>query len=197
MKIFLILSFLSFNSLLYSQTYKQINLGGSFLGIDSPNNHGYRFSIGLTKTLNNNRLEVSSTLSFMNWKVNNWKEISGINLIDIRTRGFADFDFSFAPIKYKNNYFRLGVGPTLMVLHDNRVSRVKTTIEYDLNTKSNYLKYTSHETTLRNTILIGVNTFAGFTFAINPKLNLNSNFGLTYIDRSIIPLINCGIGYKL
>lgn len=195
-KILLYLTLIQLPILTFSQSNNQILIGGSFLGIDSPNNHGYRFILGYAKTLTNNRIKHNATISGFSWKVNNWEEISGIKLIDERNRIFIDFNSSFAPIKFKNNYLRFGIGPTIMYLNDTKVNNIKTTLEYDTKTKLNYFKYISHETTKNTKLSAGINLMVGIEISLSSKFFITSDLSLLLIDRGTIPIINTCIGYK-
>ena len=196
-KVFSYLVLILFSVPAFSQKNSQILIGGSFLGIDNPNNNGYRFILGYAKIPNSsNRIKHLTTISGFSWKVNNWEEISDIKLIDERNRIFIDFNSSFSIIKYKNNHLRFGTGPTIMYLNDTKVSYIRTTLEYNIKTKQNYFKYLSHETINNTKLTAGLNLLGGIEINLNSQLFLTSDFSILLIDRGIIPVINTCIGYR-
>ncbi len=180
----------------FSQNTNQVFVGGGFLGLDSPNNHGYRIAVGYAKYLKNDRIKYSARLSGLKWKVNNWSEVIGGELVDVRKRTFIDLDVSFAPIKYKGSFLRFGAGPTLMYKNDYKVNYVKTTLEFDTKTKLNYFKYVSHEAARETKLNLGLNTMACIEISINSKFSVMSDFSILFIDQGLIPFVNTYFVYK-
>lgn len=190
------LSILPFVS--FSQELKQVYGGVSYLVLDAPDNNALCYSIGYSRFFKNRTFKLEASLNGSYLYKNNFEEIFGMPENDERVRVFINSAISFAPLKLKNNYFRIGIGPSLIYYSDKLINEVQFDI---LSTKNPNIYdtpiYKSHKKIIKKNLLPGGNAFLGFDFIIKNKLTLSPIWASTLTKSQFIQSLNLNIGYSL
>jgi hypothetical protein len=181
-----------------SQEMKQVYGGLSYLVLDAPDNSALCYSVGYSKFSSNKKTKLEISLNGSYLYKNNFEQIFGMPENDERTRVFINSAISYAPFKFKNNYFRVGIGPSLIYYSDRLINSVKFDL---LNLKSPNVYdtpiYKSHTTITKKNLLPGGNAFTGFDFILKNRLTISPIWAFTLTKCQFIQSLNLNIGYSL
>lgn len=158
----------------FTQNYSQkIGLGLSYISLDAPDDVSFSPNIIYEKKLNKKFL-IGAKLGYN--LINDFDNFSK-KIPERRERVMLDLELKFALIKYKNNYLKIGVGPSAWYRNDDIVTRIK----FNLQDQTNVFDYTKTQTKETN---LGIKYLIELDINLVKKLSILSNVCITNFGRA-------------
>jgi hypothetical protein len=179
----------SFLMLFCFSTYCQIKtgLGLNYVNLDAPDD------IFLSPNLNFEKKTLKRT--FINAQIGYGiiKRFDRLSkkIPENRFRFMVNLGGSYALIKHKDNYLKIGGGPSIWYRKESIVDQIK----FDLTNQSNVLEYKYREF---NEINLGYNLFSQIDISILKKISLNGTFGFVSFKKAgASPILGISAMYSL
>jgi hypothetical protein len=186
--------FLAITGLLYTNSFAQkntnkIGIGINYMSLDMPDdvvwmprlNYEYQFG---------KRLFVSTQIGGVNYKGRD----DNFNVIAEHRRRFtSDLTAKFVILKYKNNYLKIGIGPSLWHRNDDVVSRVK--IKADA---PDFIpEIVSYDMINNKGWNLGYNINTELDINISTKISIIGSFGVANLGKSgFSSILGSNVYYK-
>jgi hypothetical protein len=173
-KIFLIIYFLLFVFCLKAQiSQNRIGLGIDYLSLDLPDDMVFSPNINYQRQFNK-RLFISTKMGYVNYS---GKDSFSQSIPENRKRIMLDIRPSFAVLKYKSNYFKIGAGPSFWYRDDDLVKQIR----FSLDSPNQIIEYKKTRTKEVN---VGLSLYSEIDIAIIKKISIVGSFGFSTFKKA-------------